>query len=591
MIPRWLLWVAAAILALGVCGLTGSSWLFFVRVDQLMAGAWRSEHEFFGTSRGIRSDEWAVQTPHARAQQLSQPRFPLVNQNLGLGALQRHTYSTPILDWGLPFRPLTWPYFLPGRWSHTVFWFFREALLLLALAWLVAEFTFHDQPDRRRVNAAAIAALAIFFSTAMTWWVSTPMIEFVLFGCLTGAAAAATARTGRRASGIAVTAYFSACAFCTFYPPIWAPMLWIICGLLIDAHLARRRVFGAFPVLAAVVAGAVVGLAYHLPYLALIVDTAYPGRRVAEAGSLPLLRLVDLLWPSLTATAPVRCGEATYLGPMQGSNVCEASVVEAVPLLLLIALAPASARVRRAFAAVLRARPAFFAALAVVGAWIFAPLPGWFGTLALLRWSQGGRAWIAFSLACALVAAAVLCELAADETEEPPSMRVIAAGVAAIAAAGFSASRYLGTSPSLTYCVARNWWPPVVLSAVLLLVALRWMGSRRGAALVLAAWVVPITLADFTVNPMIRARQIFLRGAGHEAIDRALASAPGRLVDYSTHPGATLSAFGWPVLSGVQEAPDVAMFRFLAPDSPGLTDEIYNRYAHYSFRLPPKSYL
>jgi len=50
-IPRWLLWVAAAILALGVCGLTGSSWLFFVRVDQLMAGAWRSEHEFFGTSR------------------------------------------------------------------------------------------------------------------------------------------------------------------------------------------------------------------------------------------------------------------------------------------------------------------------------------------------------------------------------------------------------------------------------------------------------------------------------------------------------------------------------------------------------------
>ena len=57
---------------------------------------------------------------------------------------------------------------------------------------------------------------------------------------------------------------------------------------------------------------------------------------------------------AVTRTAPVRCGEATYLGPMQGSNVCEASVVEAVPLLLLIALAPASAWVRRAFAAVLR---------------------------------------------------------------------------------------------------------------------------------------------------------------------------------------------------------------------------------------------
>src|SRR5439155_27078896 len=92
---------------------------------------------------------------------------------------------------------------------------------------------------------------------------------------------------------------FNCWLFSSRYPPIWAPMLWTICGLLIAAHLARRRVFGAFPVLAAVVAGAVVGLAYHLPYRALIVDTAYPGRRVAEAGSLPLLRLVDLLWPCL----------------------------------------------------------------------------------------------------------------------------------------------------------------------------------------------------------------------------------------------------------------------------------------------------
>ncbi len=214
-LPRWILWLAAGIFCLGLLGLTGSSWLELVRGGRLITGQPRWQREFFGTSRPIRSDEWSVQTPHARAQQLSEPRFPLVNQNLGLGALQRNTYGIPVLDWGLPFRPLTWPYFLPGRWSFGVFWFFREALLLLALTWLTLEFTFRDAPDRRRANVAAVASLAIFFSSATTWWVSTPMIEFVLFASLTGAAAAFSARTRRRALGISATAYFSACAFCT----------------------------------------------------------------------------------------------------------------------------------------------------------------------------------------------------------------------------------------------------------------------------------------------------------------------------------------------------------------------------------------
>jgi hypothetical protein len=89
------------------------------------------------------------------------------------------------------------------------------------------------------------------------------------------------------------------------------------------------------------------------------------------------------------------------------------------------------------------------------------------------------------------------------------------------------------------------------------------------------------------VNPLVRTKQLFIRGHGHEIVDRALATEPGRLLDYSTHPGAMLAAFGWPLLGGVQVSPDLALFRFLAPEAPGLSEEIYNRYAHYSFVLPP----
>ena len=596
-LPRWFRWTALAIFCCGLLGLSGSSWIELIRGGRLITGLPRWQHEFFASSRGIRSDEWAVQTPQARAQQLSTPKFALVNPDEGLGALQRNAYSTPVLDWGLPFRPLIWPYFISNPWSHGVQWFLREALLLLALGWLAAEFVSREgapQLERRqRGTAAALAALAIFLSSAMTWWVSTPMIEFMLFAIFAGAAGASAARAvsaRERAVRLAATGYLATCAFSTFYPPVWAPTLWVLCGLLFDAHWSRHRrllpaLRGAAPLIAILAAAAVVGIVYHLPYLSLIIDTAYPGRRVAIPAGLPPWRLVDLLWPSLTTSAPVRCFQPVYLGP-EDSNVCEASAIEAIPLLLLLGTALVSARVRRALLAVLRARPATLAAAAVLAAWLLLPLPGWFGTVSLLRWSPAVRVWIPFTLACALLVAAVLTELRVDEREEPRSRWVLAAGAAVIAGSAFAARAHVNTG-LITGCVARAWWPPMILAAVLLLVSLAFLGTRRGALWLLAAWLAPIALANFSVNPMIHTRQLFLRGPGHDAIDAALARAPGRLVDVATHPGATLSAFGWPVLTGVQVSPDLALWRFLAPDSPGLVDAVYNRYAHYQFVLPP----
>jgi len=316
-----------------------------------------------------------------------------------------------------------------------------------------------------------------------------------------------------------------------------------------------------------------------------VIDTAYPGARVAGAGGFPVARLADLLWPSLTQTAPVRCGRAVYLGP-EGTNVCEGSVIEAIPLLLLLATALVSGRTRRALWSVLSARPATAAATLLLAAWLFLPLPAWAGTVTLLRWSMVHRVWIAFSLACALIAAGWIAELRVDQREEPRSRTVLALGAAAIAGAAWAAKAHVATD-LISGCVARAWWPPMILAAVLLTLSLVWLGARRGALLLLAAWLAPVGLADFTVNPMIRASQLFMRGTGHEAIDAAMRREPGRLLDYSTHGGATLSAFGWPVLAGVQVSPDLALFRFLAPESPGLEETIYNRYAHYRFALPP----
>ena len=578
--PRFICWSAAALCALGLLGLSGSSWLVGLRGDRLFLAGERREREFFASSRPIRSDEWAVATPQARAQQVADPQFPLVNLNEGLGELQRGPYDVPILDWGLIVRPLTWPYFLPGAWSHCVRWFMRDALLLLGLFGVLAAFVRKDgagESERRwRGQVAAWAAIAVWLSSAMVWWRATTRVEFAALFCLTVAAAAAGTRARSKLPWLAATAYLACCSFCLFYPPVWAPMVFIGCALLLD--ISRRS---AWPFIGAIALGAAVGIFYELPYLSLVIGTAYPGQRIAQAGFLPPWRLLDLFWPSLTASAPVRCGEARYIG-FEASNVCEASAVEAIPLGILVALALASGRVRRAVADLIRFRPLSLVACAVLAAWLLAPMPGWFGTVTLLRWSPPMRAWFAFGIGMALICARIIAGISPEDARGGWLARAF--GFAAIAGCAVLGVRGVRVA-ELSGCFTRAWLPPMLLALALLAAAVWLMATEKFAPALLAAWVAPLALANGTVNPLIRASQLFRTGSGHAAVQRALAAEPGRIVDYAAHPGAQLAAFGWPVLAGVQNAPDRALFHFLVPD---VDPAVYNRYAHYGFDLPPK---
>jgi hypothetical protein len=136
-VPRWAIAFVAILALLGMFGLTGSSGAFASRVDSLLTGdEARSVREVFGTSRWIRSDEFAIEQAVDRAQQLAAPSYPVVNLNLGLGQLQRNPFSVPFLDWGLAFSPLSWPLLLGSPWAHGLRWFTRAAIIALGLmAW------------------------------------------------------------------------------------------------------------------------------------------------------------------------------------------------------------------------------------------------------------------------------------------------------------------------------------------------------------------------------------------------------------------------------------------------------------------------
>jgi len=589
--------LAAGLLLLGLAGFSGSSWLHGAR-KSLLFDPRQGEvpQESVGTSRGIRTDEWSVDLPTARSQQLAEPRFPLVNLRQGLGQIQRNVTDSPVLDWGLPFRPLLWPLLLGTPWSQGVRWFLRSALLLLGvwafLRTLLLREGLDEEQQRRRGAIAALAALAVAFSSAFVWWLSSGLPETMLLACFAVAAAGRAALELRRLPRFVwhgATAWLSACAFFVFYPPIWPPLLVVVCAAIFDLRWRARTspraaLRAALPSIVLAGCGVALAIAYYAPFLALVTQTLYPGHRMAEAGGLPFGRLLDLLWPSLRVYAPLT-DPSVVLGADK-LNECEASAVEALPFFLCSALAAVSPRVRAAARRAIAANPASFAAWGLLALWLLVPMPAWFGLLTLLRLAPWNRAWFMFGFSTALLSAALVAELAGAAL--PAARRAKEIAAAAVFLCGCLALAVAVVPGAELEAVDRwNHFAPFALATGAALAGVALLETHWGPRLLALGWALPLVLANVGVHPLVATDQLFARGSGHAEVERALASEPGRLLDYTTHIANSLAGYGWPVLSAVQFAPDVGMFGFLAPDSPGLREEIFNRYALVHFRPPP----
>lgn len=594
--PRWPYALAFLLLAPGLAGLTGSSFTFGMREDPLLNGAERASHnELFGIARDIRSDEWGVGLPSVRAQQRSDPSFPLVNLNEGLGQLQRNSADTPVLDWGLAFRPLLWPLLVGNRWSLGVRWFLRESLLFLSLfllfSVLCARPEAGEEEARRRSSICALSALAVLFSGAFCWWMSTGFTDMAVYASAAVVAVALARRAASRRLRVLYTlamAYAASCFFFVFYPPSWAPFIWVMGGAAFDLHFRedrspRRLLVAMVPLVVVIAFAALLGLAYYSPYLALIRHTAYPGRRTAAAGELPLSRILDMILPSHDVLAPLD-QPARYLGRIAFMNVCEASVVEVTPLFLLVAMSLVSARVRDALRVVVRRNAGTLVVWLLLGAWMFLPLPDWFGAVTLMRWSPSKRTLFSFGMATAILGASLLCELAAAQPARRIAWREIAFGLLALTAAFLLGRRHLDAAIHVPWTANG----PLLVVALSSAVGLVLLHDWRGPTVLAAGWALSLFMVNVKVNPLVRSRHLFYRGEGYAAIEKALAEEPGRVVDYRIHFGNTLAGHELPSLATVQFAPDLGFYRFLTAGAEGVSEDLYNRYAIATFALPPE---
>jgi hypothetical protein len=286
-VPALFFVVIGTLTALGISGTsTGSYWALF--------GSGADPALLLGAPRGIRSDEWLVQTSWVISQ--VQQGFPLLNQTFPGGMDSTVQNDLPSWDWSTLFRPHVWGYLLlPLDQGMAVRWW------LPALALITSTYVFVVTVLPKRPVTAAMLAVGLLYSPIFQWWfLPTTLWPVALaFTAMTALVwAFKTRRLWVNIAWAALTGYFAVATAMSIYVPYMIPALYVIVffavGVVVSEKTSGRRtlpeigkrflplVFGALGAL--VVMGA--WIVTRLDTISAVTSTVYPGQRLEETGTL-----------------------------------------------------------------------------------------------------------------------------------------------------------------------------------------------------------------------------------------------------------------------------------------------------------------
>lgn len=388
---NWWLWGVFAVLVLG--GFTGSS-LGWYKTYPGVSGMIElvGERKLAGVYRGIRGDEFIAHgTPTALAQVHHQPRFPRLNENIGLDGrnfLVLHDLGAPVLHPSTLARPATWGFFIFDlRRALAWYWFFPIFLGI----WGIWFFLNTLWPEQRGVNLLLSAAAAFSpYSAAWSFW----PVNHAAGLCIAAAAALRLlAASGWRARlGWAALAGWAAAAAAM---SLYVPRLWPIATLLLAVGIGAvwqdkrfRSRFDAGTVAAfacaALTAGLLLGSWYRGAEAAIrtIRESVYPGGRRLNGGSMEWWELAKGWLAPLTI----------YKIQFSSQSEMQAPLTLLFPFLLYIGRFRASLKQNAVVYAI-----AAFAVFALV--YQYVGLPAWLGRLTF--WDHGNppRAGMALTMA------------------------------------------------------------------------------------------------------------------------------------------------------------------------------------------------
>lgn len=519
-----------------------------------------------GTPRDVRADEWAVFTPQLQA--TVNNGFQRYNVTSFYKEDLRWIYALPIRDWGMVFKPTLWGYFL----LDPALAFSLHYYLLLAM-FLSGYLLLFLRLGASWPHAISLAGLLLFSAYAQTWWTAlAPTLGMFPWLLL-------LARGGAGRPWMLVPLYWTgvAWALAFFYPPLLIALALVGAGLLWYMRPVPTPRNWPIGLLLAAAAGAATVGAYLFDYLAATWPTHYPGQRLTTGGAVTWQVWLSQFMPSLW----IGPGYA----PLISDNVCAIASAGSWYLVAALCLLDHASLARR-----VREKPALLLALAPLAlgllamwAWMLLPLPGWLGAPLLFNRIPPER--MEFPAALALLCLIYLAIRIGGVRTSLPRMIVFSVVMIALWLAGNGWT--MGASP---WRAAINLGLVPVVWLFFLIHRLRpaRLDGARLHSLVLAGAACWSAAVFAGYNPIQSARPIFHRPATHVTaeLDRLVRDHPidGRAgLAVPGFFGAVLNGWGFPSLSHVLSAPQLALWRRLLPDlSERERDLLFNRYAHIS---------
>ena len=337
------IWLFPSILIIALVTLTflrisGSS----VGIYSILNGYSKDSSAILGSPRGVRSDEWLVNTQMTVAQ--ANNGFKRINANIGNGQDMSLIYDVPYKDWSAVFKPQNLAFFvMPLENAFAFKWWFL-GLILVASCYLLCLELFPT-----KILRSVLVASLVGLSPMVFWWYQSITILSLAYSFLIILLALRFLKTksSKTRLGYSVAlSYTLVCFGLLLYPPFQIPCLIAVIVFLIawilDNYPGRaklRSVLALWPYLIFIITLIVVvgGLFYSTrkDIIRTIEHTAYPGSRIITSGGpTPLLSFSSFLSPNLEYDNKAASG---YLGNQsEASNFLFIAPYLIIPSLFLI---------------------------------------------------------------------------------------------------------------------------------------------------------------------------------------------------------------------------------------------------------------
>jgi len=525
-----------------------------------------------GISRGIRSDEWAVNTPMMLSQYYNNSGlFPYFSETIR-GTLTDTfiIYGQPVRDIAIFFRPFHWGYLLlsPAK-GLSFFWISRVIALFLV------SFEFGMIFTKKSKMLSLIYALLITWSPVVQWWFAiNGLVEMLVFGqlALVMITFYMNNQNYYKRSLYALVVLICAGGYIlTFYPAWQVPLVYVFLALFIGVFLENREHFMWNKKDVGIGIGLILLLSLGMIYIlsksggtiSSVMNTVYPGGS-AETGGNQVSRL--FLYPGNLFFAFSR--ELTY------ANLCELAVYfDFFPMGIILTgwVLFKQKKADKLLILMLLANAALIL-------WCLFPWPEWLAKATLLSYSKPVRAFLAVGFLNILL---LIRSLALFEGEFSKWIKAGTALLMSVVITLLSLKIYEG-------------YLDLKMSILILFflfgsfyVILR--GNKEWARKVLLMIsLVIIFVAGLFVNPVVSGLDAIYQQDLIKKIQQINSVENGLwIVDSGAEIGFPVLNLplmaGAPTINSTNVYPTLERWHLLDPD--GSEEEIYNRYAHISMNL------